>query len=340
MIPLETHTMSTKPLPIPMFLTCPRCCARHIDEGEFETKSHAVHSCQICGLTWRPAVEPTVGVMYLPGFKNDSDPPTACTPRRTWVMRAIGAVAAATRSGAVVQEFFDPLEEPLLARLRRALGLAATAGPSELEQEARRFRMLAAERERDRQVTVALEEGYAARLDAALHLASLHDGLWLALAYRLAKGEASPSSAIDILEGTGVQTVIRGPNMLDRLDALRRKQEHRDVITHLRAARARIIDSRAWCRGELALDARGEIVEPHDPRAVAWSMLGALGADGANTSAFAPDRRRECDYLKQALRARGFTAQADPLSTFNDDPATRHVDVISIYDAAIAMAER
>jgi hypothetical protein len=57
--------------PIPMFLTCPKCNARHIDEGVFATKVHHTHSCQTCGLTWRPAVVPTVGVAFLPGFKSE-----------------------------------------------------------------------------------------------------------------------------------------------------------------------------------------------------------------------------------------------------------------------------
>lgn len=56
--------------PIPIFLTCPACGARHIDEGEFATKAHHTHACQACGLTWRPALVPTVGVQFLPGFKN------------------------------------------------------------------------------------------------------------------------------------------------------------------------------------------------------------------------------------------------------------------------------
>lgn len=59
--------------PIPMWLTCPVCMSRHIDEGEFATKPHHTHSCQTCGLTWRPAVVPTVGVAFLPGFKNGGD---------------------------------------------------------------------------------------------------------------------------------------------------------------------------------------------------------------------------------------------------------------------------
>ncbi len=58
--------------PIPMWLSCPRCGELHVDEGEFAKKPHHTHSCQYCGLTWRPAVVPTVGVQFLPGFKNEA----------------------------------------------------------------------------------------------------------------------------------------------------------------------------------------------------------------------------------------------------------------------------
>jgi hypothetical protein len=61
-----------EPKPVPMILYCPMCTERHIDEGEFETRVHHTHSCQDCGHTWRPAVVPTVGVDYLPGFRNES----------------------------------------------------------------------------------------------------------------------------------------------------------------------------------------------------------------------------------------------------------------------------
>jgi hypothetical protein len=57
--------------PIPMLIWCPLCKERHIDRGEFATKPHHTHSCQGCGLTWRPAVVATVGVQYLPGFKDE-----------------------------------------------------------------------------------------------------------------------------------------------------------------------------------------------------------------------------------------------------------------------------
>jgi hypothetical protein len=56
--------------PIAMLLHCPMCSERHFDEGEFATKPHHTHACQVCGHVWRPAVVPTVGVRFLPGFKN------------------------------------------------------------------------------------------------------------------------------------------------------------------------------------------------------------------------------------------------------------------------------
>lgn len=56
--------------PIPMRLNCPECGELHIDEGEFATRSHATHACQACGMVWRPAIVATVGVHFLPGFKN------------------------------------------------------------------------------------------------------------------------------------------------------------------------------------------------------------------------------------------------------------------------------
>lgn len=64
----------SEPEPIPMLIYCPRCNGRHIDIGEFATKPHATHSCQHCGLTFKPAKVPTVGVEFLPGYRNDEPP--------------------------------------------------------------------------------------------------------------------------------------------------------------------------------------------------------------------------------------------------------------------------
>jgi len=56
--------------PLAMLLWCPECGERHIDVGEFATRVHTTHACQHCGMVWRPAILPTVGVQFLPGFKN------------------------------------------------------------------------------------------------------------------------------------------------------------------------------------------------------------------------------------------------------------------------------
>ena len=58
-------------VPTDMLLWCPECGQRHIDEGEFSRKVHHTHACQHCGHVWRPAVIPTRGVRFLPGFKNE-----------------------------------------------------------------------------------------------------------------------------------------------------------------------------------------------------------------------------------------------------------------------------
>jgi hypothetical protein len=60
-----------EPAPVEMRLRCPQCHALHIDEGAFKTKPHHTHACQACGEVWRPAVVNTVGVQFLPGFKNE-----------------------------------------------------------------------------------------------------------------------------------------------------------------------------------------------------------------------------------------------------------------------------
>lgn len=57
-------------LPIPMLLWCPSCHTRHIDEGTHAMNEHKTHACQSCGMQWKPANVPTVGVQFLPGAKS------------------------------------------------------------------------------------------------------------------------------------------------------------------------------------------------------------------------------------------------------------------------------
>ncbi len=56
--------------PVPMLLWCPSCGERHIDSEVWAARAHHTHACQECGMVWRPAVVDTVGVVFLPGFRN------------------------------------------------------------------------------------------------------------------------------------------------------------------------------------------------------------------------------------------------------------------------------
>ena len=83
--------------PIPMLLWCPFCGQRHIDRFEFATRVHHTHACQHCGGVWRPAVVPTVGVQFLPGFKDPSDNEQVKSLLRD-AEQALGEVTAALGS--------------------------------------------------------------------------------------------------------------------------------------------------------------------------------------------------------------------------------------------------
>lgn len=58
--------------PIQMRIHCPLCGTQHIDESELASKPHTSHTCQnqTCGLTWKVANVPTIGVRFLPGTNN------------------------------------------------------------------------------------------------------------------------------------------------------------------------------------------------------------------------------------------------------------------------------
>lgn len=67
---IEHKLSKDTPSPIPMRLHCSECHGLHVDE-ELATKPHHTHACQFCGNVWRPALVETVGVKFLPGFKDD-----------------------------------------------------------------------------------------------------------------------------------------------------------------------------------------------------------------------------------------------------------------------------
>lgn len=76
--------------PIPMILNCPQCTGRHVDAGVFATKAHHTHACQSCGFCWRPSIVPTVGVQFLPGFKDEPEAGEQC-PDNPAIAELVGA---------------------------------------------------------------------------------------------------------------------------------------------------------------------------------------------------------------------------------------------------------
>lgn len=88
------HNQTVDPEPIPMILHCPDCRARHVDNGLFAVKPHHTHACQSCGMVWRPAIVPTVGVKFLPGFKDANNVPqtTEALSRQSAIERWIGVI--------------------------------------------------------------------------------------------------------------------------------------------------------------------------------------------------------------------------------------------------------
>lgn len=69
-VELRGHIKDARDIPLPGRLPCPNCGKLHIDRGEYAMKAHHTHACQYCGMVWRPFVEHTVGVEFLPGFKD------------------------------------------------------------------------------------------------------------------------------------------------------------------------------------------------------------------------------------------------------------------------------
>lgn len=66
--------------PVPMVLHCPACNTQHIDKPEpergWDNPPHKSHLCHGCGIVWRPADVPTVGVESVTSRGNkDTWPP-------------------------------------------------------------------------------------------------------------------------------------------------------------------------------------------------------------------------------------------------------------------------
>jgi hypothetical protein len=107
--------MGDEQTPIPMLIWCPLCGSRHIDRGEYATKSHATHACQRCGLCFRPAIVPTVGVQFLPGFKDPTEWPKddpSVTAALEALQKKLSDAVAKAETPAELQQLERPKFDP------------------------------------------------------------------------------------------------------------------------------------------------------------------------------------------------------------------------------------
>lgn len=105
------------------------------------------------------------------------------------------------------------------------------------------------------------------------------------------------------------------------------------TVEILQAARARIADRRHWVVGMRACGARGSMINPRSPRAVAWCAGGALQASSP------PDDWLVFDLAYDILEVTAIEFGYESIEALND--AASHVLVMRMFDRAIEIgAER
>jgi hypothetical protein len=103
-----------------------------------------------------------------------------------------------------------------------------------------------------------------------------------------------------------------------------------DGLRLLLAARGLV--ARGWCRGADARNAAGAEVDPWDPAAVSWSLLGAIVAV---LEWEAQDRgEMPIEDLAAALYALADLIDTNSLVDWNDDPARTQDNVTGVLSAA------
>ena len=102
------------------------------------------------------------------------------------------------------------------------------------------------------------------------------------------------------------------------------------AIELLRSARDLV--RRGWTQQAEGRDAQGTAVEPWQPTATSWSLLGALVAALEEQT----DGRKELPLvqLADALDALALFVDSDSLADWNDDPRRTQGDVIAVLDTA------
>ena len=100
----------------------------------------------------------------------------------------------------------------------------------------------------------------------------------------------------------------------------------------LDGARSRVADG--WCQGSEAFDSAGFGVDPWDPQACCWSLLGAIVASFEHAKDGA-DGRVLLGELTTALSALAEEIHDPSLAAWNDDPRRTHTEVVAVLDGAL-----
>lgn len=101
----------------------------------------------------------------------------------------------------------------------------------------------------------------------------------------------------------------------------------------LKDAKAHISDPAMWCKGQFFASAPGKDLPDLDPHTFPNCPSCAFGA--VAYAAKAP-RSKADEYLTRAAREWSNQSVVD----FNDDSETTHADIMTLFDRAIALAEK
>lgn len=104
------------------------------------------------------------------------------------------------------------------------------------------------------------------------------------------------------------------------------------------AARAKVEDPAGWTKGVMARSSQGDSVMPHSERASCFCTVGALMAAGVVLTG-GLSREDPAVMLLADLVPNPSRYPSATLTDFNDAALTTHVDVLSLFDRAIAVAK-
>ena len=103
----------------------------------------------------------------------------------------------------------------------------------------------------------------------------------------------------------------------------------------LENARNRIAKRENWTRGYMARTEFGQLVDPIDPKACQWCMMGALGAEaGYNMNESYGDKLDTHPHYREAVSALKEASPTGGTWSFND--MSSHEQVLAVFDKAIA----